>query len=69
MVGRVFAIYVLLFSVPLHIDLYAGLSSSEIEQKAFPNQGVWKTLQIGMIHRLVLIFGWFTDRWTSWWAD
>ncbi|HEY9631214.1 MAG TPA: hypothetical protein V6C84_28315, partial [Coleofasciculaceae cyanobacterium] len=47
----------------LIFGLIGGLSGSEIEQKAFPNQGVWKTLQTGLVQMVIsgliggLIFG------------
>jgi hypothetical protein len=36
-----------------------GLSGSEVEQKSFPNQGIWRTLQNSLLYMLVyiLIFG------------
>jgi hypothetical protein len=39
--------------------LTGGLTGSEIEQKAFPNQGVWKTLQTGLVQMVIfwLIYG------------
>lgn len=48
-------------SVGLIFALMSGLVGSEVEQKSFPNQGIWKTLQISLIYASIygLIFGLF----------
>lgn len=48
--GLVIGLAVVLIGV-----LSVGLIGSEVEQKSFPNQGMWKTLQTGLIKQLIFV--------------